>query len=226
MEGALSGISPSHMSEPIHILAGHPLVGTWSDPEGWSLVELTVRARPAGFDVLAAELRGRPEPLEVSDVSWDGVTLRCVTVVPSNGDREEHELSFAAEGLVHHRLTLQDFLMLKPVASAPPTEERDGEPISILTGHPLVGTWSDPRGHSSVEYTVQARAGGFDVFAVDRTDSEVFEVSGVTWDGEHLSFVTVVPSNGHRVEHEFSAAGPGVVQLRFTLTQTLKRREP
>jgi len=173
------------MSGPVDMLAGHSLVGTWGDAEGWSLVELAVRARPAGFDVSAVELRGVSVPLEVSDVSWDGVTLRCVTVVPSSGDREEHELSIVAEGLVHRRLTLLDFWTLKPAAEARPNGGQEAGPIPILKSHPLVGTWFDPVGHSRVEYTVQARAGGFDVSAIDLDDSEVFEVSGVTWDGEH-----------------------------------------
>ncbi len=94
------------VSDPIPILAGHPLVGTWrtEDPDDL-MARFVVRAGPRGFVVSGLDTHGG-EPFVISDVSWDGKVLRFVSLMESTSHRVEHEFSVLDRDRIHHRFTL------------------------------------------------------------------------------------------------------------------------
>ena len=73
--------------------------------------------------------------------------------------------------------------------------------LELRPRHPLVGTWFHPTGDSTAEFTVTLEAGGFAVSGVDTGDGERSEISEVTWNGEALSFTSLMPSTQWRTRH-------------------------
>jgi hypothetical protein len=94
------------MSEPIPMLAAHPLVGTWkdSDPDG-STARFTIRPTSNGFSV-SGEDSHDGEPFVISDVSWDGKVLRFVSRMASTAHVVEHEFAILDRDRVRHRYWL------------------------------------------------------------------------------------------------------------------------
>ena len=93
----------------------------------------------------------------------------------------------------------------------------------LIVNHPLVGTWTSPE-DTTVEFTVVSTGAGLSVRGRDRSDGEEFEISQVSWDGETLSFTSVMPSTGHRVRHVMRALPEGkFLEHEYTLTELWHR---
>ena len=84
--------------------------------------------------------------------------------------------------------------------------------VELRPRHPLLGTWFDPSGDSTAEFTVTFEAGVFAVSGVDASDGERFEISEVHWNGEALSFIGLMPSTQWRTRHVFRFAGESQVE--------------
>jgi hypothetical protein len=99
--------------------------------------------------------------------------------------------------------------------------------VRLTRGHPLVGTWraSDEEYGTTVRFTISGAAAGFNVWGTDTSDGEELAISGVDWDGRVLRFVSVVPSNGHRVEYAIEVASPGQATVRYTCSEQWLRAE-
>lgn len=96
---------------------------------------------------------------------------------------------------------------------------------SLLSAHPLVGTWVDTDlDGSTTEWTVRASTSGFAVTGIDANDGEPFEVTDVTWDGSSLRFISVMPSTGHRVSHSMTADGDDWVVHSSTIIERWRRK--
>jgi hypothetical protein len=102
------------------------------------------------------------------------------------------------------------------------------EIVTLKNGHPLIGTWHDAaeEGGSSVQFTIRPAGATFQVTAVDTCDGEQLAVSNVRWNGRVLSFDSLVPSNGHRLEYTFELISPSEVLVRYTAAERWSRSEP
>ena len=106
-------------------------------------------------------------------------------------------------------------------------ERSMAEIVTLKSGHPLVGTWRDgaeERG-SSVRFTIRAAGATFEVTAEDTGDGEQLAISNVRWNGRVLSFDSLVPSNGHRLEYVFELISPSEVLVRYTASERWSRTE-
>lgn len=63
------------MSRIVSLLSAHPLVGQWVVQDDQSSTLYTIQAEAGSFAVTADDQRD-DKALEVSDVGWDGTTLR------------------------------------------------------------------------------------------------------------------------------------------------------
>jgi hypothetical protein len=79
------------MTEIITFYSGHPLIGTWRDPdvELGSTVQFTVSAPEGAVEVAGVDI-GDGEVLTISNVQWDGRVLRFHSYVPSTEYRVEY----------------------------------------------------------------------------------------------------------------------------------------
>jgi hypothetical protein len=88
----------------------------------------------------------------------------------------------------------------------------------------LIGTWrsSIPWDSSDYlcEYTVLGSESHPEVQAVDLQDGEEFVVSDVAWDGNALSFRTLMPSTGRIGVCRFRAESDDQIVSEFTFTET------
>lgn len=101
------------------------------------------------------------------------------------------------------------------------------DPIQLLSGHALVGTWrdSDADGETA-RFAIRPDArGGFEVTGHDAQDGEQFVITDVTWDGKVLRFVSRMPSTQHVVEHEFVVVDRDRVHHRFCIVDEWVRAE-
>ncbi len=98
------------MAKIIRLVAQHPLVGTWmsaSDYEFGGGVRFIIAAAGTQFDVQGQDTNDG-ELLEVSNVRWDGQTLRFDSLVPSNGHRVAYEFECIAPDEVRVRYTISE----------------------------------------------------------------------------------------------------------------------
>jgi len=92
--------------DPVPLLSAHPLVGIWecSDPE-WANARFTVRATVVGFAVEGIDTSDG-ERFTISDVVWDGTTLRFDSRMESTGHEVEHEFTIIDRDRVRHRYSI------------------------------------------------------------------------------------------------------------------------
>ena len=95
----------------------------------------------------------------------------------------------------------------------------------LIVNHPLVGTWIDEGEDSRAEFTIASTGTGLSVTGRDVGDGEAFQISDVSWDGEVLTFTSLMPSTGYRVRHVMRALSDGkFVEHEYTLTERWKRK--
>jgi hypothetical protein len=83
----------------------------------------------------------------------------------------------------------------------------------------FLGTWVGPDEYTSeVEYTVKEHDGLVVVEAVDPSDGETAEISGVQANESELRFVALWPSTGRVSQCTFNLESPQAVRLTFTFT--------
>lgn len=90
--------------------------------------------------------------------------------------------------------------------------------------HPLVGTWITEDEDSDVALVVKVVRGRFAVSGFCRSDGERFKVTKVCWDGEALSFDTLMPSTECRARHVFRLQSDGRVEVELTFWEIWKRK--
>ena len=97
------------MADMVSFKTGHPLVGTWRDAndEWGTSVRFTIRAVGASFGV-AGEDSNDGEVLAISNVRWDGRSLRFDSLVPSNGHRVEYAFEVVSPTEVQVRYTTSE----------------------------------------------------------------------------------------------------------------------
>jgi hypothetical protein len=85
--------------------------------------------------------------------------------------------------------------------------------------NPFIGTWSGPDEYTSeVEYTVAELAGTLVVSAVDPSDGETADVSGVAVSDGKLIFTALWKSTGRVAQCVIELVGHNDAQLTFTYT--------
>jgi hypothetical protein len=205
------------------------LVGVWFyDIEDSPGVEITVRV--VDGEVLVSETDTRDnEAFEVSDVSWDGESLRFVARVPSNNYRVENQL----------RLFGADSIKLRYTGTVPwRRTEASGRRASAMTheervsadrmsSEAFVGVWvDDMEDGPTAEISIRVVDGDVLVSEIDTRDNEASEISDISWDGQALRFVRRWPSTGYRDENELRLMGPDSITLRSTGTEQWERKKP
>jgi hypothetical protein len=96
-----------HMTKVIPINANHPLVGTWHPRDEDESAEFTIEAAGRGFRVSGVD-RHDGERFEISDVSWDGESLRFRSLMPSTRWVVDHTFRVLGESEVEHVHTCRD----------------------------------------------------------------------------------------------------------------------
>jgi len=96
--------------------------------------------------------------------------------------------------------------------------------LRVTPKHPLVGSWETKEGYSSAIFTISVKNGKFVVTGVDERDGEVFEISGVSWDGKLLQFTSLMPSTRYRTRHVFHMPKARRLTDELTLYETRKKR--
>jgi len=86
----------------------------------------------------------------------------------------------------------------------------------------LEGTWYHP--DTSAEFRVRVLQTKVAVSGVDNEDGERFTVSNVEWDGQVLSFTSVMPSTGWTVDHRLTPNRGGTLKHEFSCREIWKRR--
>lgn len=96
----------------------------------------------------------------------------------------------------------------------------------------LEGKWiallPDGSGEPVREYVVKQTEDGISIDAKDLIDDEPMRISDIKWDGEALTFKSLVPSTGRTGLNEFTyKPEDGVLQARFifTILENLKRKK-
>ncbi len=86
----------------------------------------------------------------------------------------------------------------------------------------LVGTWRCATPWDSedyrADYEITVEGNKPRVSARDLSDGEEFVISEVRWDGEVLSFRSLMPSTGREGLNEFRLCAAGKLNSRFTFT--------
>lgn len=85
----------------VPVKASNWLVGAWESPDEDESLVITVRAVEAAFKVGAVD-RDDGETLLVSDIRWDGHSLRFMSLMPSINRHRQHELRALSESEVEH----------------------------------------------------------------------------------------------------------------------------
>jgi hypothetical protein len=102
----------------------------------------------------------------------------------------------------------------------------------INNQHPLCGVWHDDsldtEDYYRSEYSISAIDGRFHVSGVDRSDGEEFIISDIRWDGEWLSFKSLMPSTQRRGENRMRLLDTNEIEFLFTFTsrEVWKRKRP
>lgn len=93
----------------------------------------------------------------------------------------------------------------------------------------FVGKWVSSQPFDSddylVEYTITKAGSSLTIEARDYRDGESMEISDITFDGNTLEFVSLMPSTGRRGLNRFSIKESDVIvsEFTFTVVETLKR---
>jgi hypothetical protein len=178
----------------VPIARTHPIVGVWRPAGDERTAEWTIAANGDAFRVSAID-RYDGEAFVVSDVSWDGETLRFTSLMPSTQWEVGHAFRLVAPDEVDQERTRREVFVRSPdLRIAAP--ERAGET--------LLGGWRS-EDEDGLAILVRRAGSGFDVSVKDRRDGEAFDVSDVRRDGTALRFRSVVPSTGERLEHSLRA---------------------
>ena len=96
--------------------------------------------------------------------------------------------------------------------------------------HPIEGRWVSRLPGSSddylVEYGIRFDGDAVSVTAIELRDQEEMKISDVGWDGETLSFRSLMPSTGRVGMNRFRLMENGDVESKFTFTvvEALVRR--
>lgn len=85
----------------------------------------------------------------------------------------------------------------------------------------LQGTGSRP--YTSAEYNIRVLKTKVSVTAVDSDDGERFVISNVAWDGNVLSFTSLMPSTGWKVAHKITPNWGGALRDEFTCVEIWKK---
>ena len=93
----LGGSETLFMAEIVTLTTGHPLVGTWRDPDEdyGSRIQFTIRPASAAFEVAGVDTSDG-EQLSISNVCWDGRVLRFDSFVPSTDHRVQYAFEVAS----------------------------------------------------------------------------------------------------------------------------------
>ena len=87
----------------------------------------------------------------------------------------------------------------------------------------LCGVWraleKDSDDYYRSEYKISVEDGQFQVFAIDQSDGEEFEISDITWNGVTLGFYSYVPSTGRCGINQMRYVGDGKIEFLFTFTE-------
>jgi hypothetical protein len=106
------------MTEIITFYGGHPLIGTWRDPdvELGSTVQFTIRA-PEGAVEVAGVDTDDGEVLTISHVVWNGRVLRFHSYVPSTEYRVEYEFEpISRSEVLIRRTTSERWVRVDPTS--------------------------------------------------------------------------------------------------------------
>ncbi len=97
--------------------------------------------------------------------------------------------------------------------------------ISILVGHPLVGTWITEDEDSNCAYVISVANNQFQISGFCRSDGEQFQITEVTWDGEELSFIARLPSTEWVTKNVFRVRPDGMADLALTSYEIWKKKD-
>lgn len=86
--------------------------------------------------------------------------------------------------------------------------------------HPLIGTWVGEGEDSRCHYTIKSSGTSFTVTAIDAIDGEELIISDVDWDGENLTFTSLMPSTGRIGKNVMHLITNNDVEFQFTFTVT------
>ena len=102
------------------------------------------------------------------------------------------------------------------------------ENVTLKSGHPLVGTWSDADREygTSVQFTIRAAGANVEVTGLDTRDGEKLSLSNIRCDGRLLRFDSLVPSSAHRVEYVFEVVSPSELRVSYTTCERWVRAAP
>lgn len=93
----------------------------------------------------------------------------------------------------------------------------------------LIGSWVSSLPHDSDDYLAKYTIGGNSAFpvvtAVDIQDGEEFQISNIAWNGQQLSFESLMPSTGRKGINRFrlSSNGNVISEFTFTVVEELKQ---
>ena len=96
--------------------------------------------------------------------------------------------------------------------------------VKLQSSHPLVGIWISDEGDSSAEFEISPAPDGFKVTGRDRSDGEQFQISNVAWDGNQLTFDSLMPSTGYGAKHVLRLRSPEKVDHELTIYEVWKRK--
>ena len=73
---------------------------------------------------------------------------------------------------------------------------------------------------TKAEYSVTVAGGKFSVTGIDQSDGEEFVISNIQWDGEWLSFSSLMESTQRRGVSRIRYVDTNEVEFVFTFTET------
>lgn len=106
-----------------------------------------------------------------------------------------------------------------------PATLADKNEMKLERKHPLVGTWITDGEDSDVALVIKVVRGRFAVSGFCRSDGERFKVTKVCWDGDALSFDTLVPSTKCKARHILRLQADGKVEVEFTFWEVWKKKD-
>jgi hypothetical protein len=96
----------------------------------------------------------------------------------------------------------------------------------VSPDHPLIGTWITSDEDSNAAFVFSVSSNQFQVSGFCRSDGEEFQITGVTWDGEALSFVVRMPSTETVTKNVFRLRPDGTADLELTTYEVWKSDGP
>ena len=86
----------------------------------------------------------------------------------------------------------------------------------------LEGRWRHP--DTSAEYTIRVLKTKVIVSGIDSDDGEEFAVLDVAWDGNNLTFTSLMPSTRWKVVHRIKPNRGQTIRHEFTCVETWKKK--